>query len=156
MGTVRVVISGNNNKNISSEDKLRTNITIIMFYCRDNNRDKLDVAKLHEAMQKLKAEDINIEQALDEFVNMQDKSKQLDILYSCTEESISKTLEDMIKEMEEPEKYVYTLSDKYTYSESELRKRIKYCKNPMEKQRLQRELSSINFMEGKHRRGRKK
>lgn len=99
---------------------------------------------------------MNIEQALDEFVNMQDKSKQLDILCSCTEESISKTLENMISEMKEPEKYAYTLLDECTYSESELRKRIKYCKNPMEKQRLQRELSSINFMEGKHRRGRKR
>lgn len=155
MGAVKVLISGNN-KNISSEDKIRTNITIIMCYCMDNNRDKLDVAKLHEAMQEYKAEDMNIEQALDEFVNMQDKSKQLDILCSCTEESISKTLENMISEMKEPEKYAYTLLDECTYSESELRKRIKYCKNPMEKQRLQRELSSINFMEGKHRRGRKR
>lgn len=50
MGAVKVLIS-DNNKNISSEDKIRTNITIIMCYCMDNNRDKLDVAKLHEAMQ---------------------------------------------------------------------------------------------------------
>lgn len=33
----------------------------------------------------------------------------------------------------------------------ELKKLIKHCKNPMEKITLQRELSTINFYNGKHR-----
>lgn len=41
------------------------------------------------------------------------------------------------------------------YTESELRRMIKYEKNPMRKTMLQRELSTMNMWNGKHSKGRK-
>ena len=42
------------------------------------------------------------------------------------------------------------------YSENDLKKKIKYCKNPLEKRRLQKELDALRFENGKHRYGRKR
>lgn len=42
------------------------------------------------------------------------------------------------------------------YTENELKKRIKYCKNPLEKKQLQKELDNLRFDNGKHKRGGKR
>lgn len=42
------------------------------------------------------------------------------------------------------------------YTETQLRRMIKYEKNPMRKQQLQKELSSLNMYGGKHRKGKKR
>lgn len=44
----------------------------------------------------------------------------------------------------------------FEYTETQLRRMIKHEKNPMRKQQLQKELSSLNMYGGKHRKGKKR
>ena len=46
--------------------------------------------------------------------------------------------------------------DQIELSRSELNRKLKYCKNPMERRLIQRELSSLDFMCGRHRKGKRK
>lgn len=46
--------------------------------------------------------------------------------------------------------------DRFEYTEVELKRLIKYERNPMRKKELQRELSTMNMWNGKHRRGKRR
>ena len=139
----------------------RRNMQTLLMELVTRGYGGVDRAKFRESIENITGStDLNIEELLEQFVNLNEddrikviKSSGIDLPNCCTVEIPTVNFElpeerDFIKQLDN--------DDKFEYTESELRKLIKHCKNPMEKQRLQRELSTMNFMGGKHRRGRKR
>ena len=153
----KVFITGNADT-LNSEAKIRRNIQTIMTLCYAYNRDRLDTVKLKSKIIEITGNiDISTEAMLEEFTRLTDE-QQIQIIKDCTVESKPEGLDfEQMSRLLNNEKYIYDIyEDRLVLSDSELRKRIKYCKNPMEKQMLQRELSGVNYANGKHHKGKRR
>lgn len=80
---------------------------------------------------------------------------QIEILLRCTEPKPNLPTLLNIQESGKTNlfKNVDIIDNEVCLTETELRKRLKYSKNPMEKMQLQKELNSIKYANGKHRKG---
>lgn len=80
---------------------------------------------------------------------------QLEIVLRCTEPKPNLPTLLNIHESGKTNlfKNVDIIDNEVWLTETELRKRLKYSKNPMEKMQLQKELNSIKYANGKHRKG---
>lgn len=98
---------------------------------------------------------ISTEKILITFDSLTEEEKT-ELLNKCTVEYTEHKLENSIFDIESNQKdYLDTIYPRFEQTPEELKKRIKYAKNPFEKRLLQKELSSINAFNGKHRNGSK-
>lgn len=137
----------------------RRNMQTLMMDLITRGYSGVDRHKFRESIENIIGNTgLNTEELLEQFVNLNEddrikviKSSGIELPNCCTVE-----IPDINFELPEERAFVKSIdTNDFEYTESELRKRIKYCKNPMEKQRLQREFSTMNFANGKHHRGRK-
>ena len=115
----------------------------------------------NEMRKKLNTEDISTEDILIAFDNME-TNEQLDIIRRCGIKRPNIEVDSPLLlplDMYSFEQYDYDLKSSGKYDnlgDSQLKRMIKYSNNPMEKKQLQRELSSRNFMCGKHTKGKRR
>ena len=143
---------------LDKESRLRRNVNELMSYCTILNKRDLDALKFKEIVLSTAGKNDADGYELMEIFSSLDKSLKIDIVSQCTEDSpsIDANNDFWLQLHEERDFKMDTVGNYIEYTESELKNRIKYCKNPMEKQKLQRELSNMNFMSGKHRKGKRK
>lgn len=138
------------------EIKLRQMLTKLMFMVNEQGGRELDINKfkhltcLYYSESNINTEvheDMNGCQIMEAFFSLSDTEQKVILNKSITAKKPSISPE-LINET-----FINTYEIGVERTESELKKLIKYSKNPMEKQALQRELSSINFCSGKHSKG---
>ena len=162
----RVAIIGGP-RELTPEQRERQIINSIFSICYYKNRDRIDMASFQKIVKEImNDENSNIHTILEYFDSLEQSTKE-EIIEKCTLEKAHinysifgdsgktkllsfDTLDNYI-----PERYIP--AGKYdNWTDEQLKKAIKRSKNPLEKQGLQRELGSRNFMEGKHRKGKGK
>lgn len=155
--SVHVAVTGNCHYKTES-------IMQILMKIRNRSEINLEVFRrlICEAVDK---EELNADELLVAFIRLDDEQQDKIIEQSTfpLEQGAQSSLKlPLVDELinygrENNIDYIESYNEKLRNMETEinLRKRIKYCKNPMEKQRLQREFSTMNFANGKHHRGRK-
>ena len=143
---------------LDKESRLRRNVNELMSYCTILNKRDLDALKFKEIVLNTAGKNDADGYELMEIFSSLDKSLKIDIVSQCTKDSSSLDVSnDFWLQLHEERNFkTDTVGNYIEYTEAELKNRIKYCKNPMEKQKLQRELSNMNFMSGKHRKGKRK
>ena len=141
----------------SKEDKLRKQVNELMSLTMILHKSGINADKFLAEMTKIIGKsEIDVFEIMDTFCELE-KGKKIEIIELCgVEEKPIFNLNLMAEELNKTVEYVPQHNNMSEMTESELKKRIKYCKNPLEKQKLQRELSSLKFMEGKHRKGKRK
>lgn len=85
--------------------------------------------------------------------------EEMQELESCcvhVEDTLPHLNPEIFKSLKDNVEYIPTKEYDPMYTETELRKMIKYERNPMRKAMLQKELSTMNMWNGKHSRGKRK
>lgn len=130
---------------------------IISLAISEEYRD-INIEKFRDVMrEQLTNQEANNEEMLIAFDNL-DITEQVELIkrFCDTKPNIELPMIKSLK-FEEPLKepdYIYSEYNKI--DDITLKKLIKYSKNPMERKQLQRELSSRNFMNGKHSKGKRR
>ena len=160
MSMETALISGGSGK-IQLEPDYRRIINKIMTLALSEGYRDINIEKFRDVMrQQLNNQEVNSEEMLIAFDNL-DTEKQIELIeqFCDTKPNIDLptivpiALADSFKEQE----YIYRVPNVYDkLGDATLKKLIKYSKNPMEKKQLQKELSSRNFMCGKHSKGKRR
>lgn len=140
------VIGGKENN-----DRLYSSIInkILSIAISRGNRD-IDVDKFKSSMLcKMGESDASACDIL-KFFNLLSNNEQIEIIDSCCNNKPNTSINNYRL------RDIHDVIDVYNKrTNSDIRKLIKYSKNPMEKKALQRELSNKHFMNGKHYKGRR-
>lgn len=136
----------------SVQEQLKQEIERMSHYCddlkRENNSSSQNIKTL-----KMKMSDINQTIALDVGISAEELSKQFlvvsQIMKQQSEIELLKELQRMYDSKKSLENSLQELSEMATDSDDfssdipSLKKRIKYCKNPLERKSLERQLNDV-------------
>lgn len=136
----------------SVQEQLKQEIERMSHYCddlkRENNSSSQNIKTL-----KMKMSDINQTIALDVGISAEELSKQFlvvsQIMKQQSEIELLKELQRMYDSKKSLENSLQELSEMATDSDDfssdipSLKKRIKYCKNPLERKSLERQLNAV-------------
>lgn len=147
-------------------DKCKALIQKLFILCHSNGKTTIDPIGFKNAVEKRMENPAHTTLELLETFDSFDIETKLEVISECAEIKDSAPIGESILERSLANEERKLSMDMYCEpvmfhandfnTEEDLKKRIKYSKNPLEKKRLQRELDVLRFDNGKHRRGTKR
>lgn len=157
---VTIGIIGGQQREETEEEKSKRIMNRILAQCYYLNKQDINVVKFKELLlQVINKETASTYEILTAYEKLTDEEQQ-ELLAKCTRDKIDLSLSSMITELNKEVRGQYQFikenPDITTKTPENIKRQLKYCKIPMEKQRLQRELNNMNFMSSKHKNGKHK